>query len=153
MDLSRFSSINKFSKRPRHIRYVLSVAVAENVERLAPFTMNVFVFFCLTVDLTLRCITVFIPHVKKKKRRCRSGTTKGNLLPKTEKLGSNPLHTEPVLQLNKKVKKDTEASWNHYLQISPNTSVFSHGHEDPWKTTWRSCERLGLDFFFFAECL
>ena len=33
------------------------------------------------------------------------GTTKENLLPKTIKLGGNPLHKEPVLQLTRKVKR------------------------------------------------
>ena len=42
--------------------------------------------------------------------RLRSGTAKGNKLrvnplPKTVKLGSNPLHTEPVLQLTWKIKR------------------------------------------------
>ena len=39
---------------------------------------------------------------------------------KTVKLGCNNLHTEPVLQLTS--QKGTEATWDHYLQISPNTS-------------------------------
>ena len=43
-----------------------------------------------------------------------------NPVPKTVELGSNPLHTEPVLQLIS--QKDTEATWRHYLQISPHTS-------------------------------
>ena len=46
-------------------------------------------------------------------------------LPKTVKLGGNPLHTEPVLQLIRKVKKDTEATWRHYFQISPHTSQYT----------------------------
>ena len=46
-------------------------------------------------------------------------------LPKTVKLGSNPLHTEPVLQLIRKVKKDTEATWRHCFQISPHTSQYT----------------------------
>ena len=42
--------------------------------------------------------------------RLRSGTTKGNKLrrnplPETVKLGDNPLHTEPVLQLTRKVQR------------------------------------------------
>ena len=32
--------------------------------------------------------------------------------------GHPPLHTEPVLQLTRKVKKYTEDTWRHYLQIS-----------------------------------
>ena len=36
--------------------------------------------------------------------RLEPGTTKRNLLPKTVKLGGNPWHTEPVLQLIRKVK-------------------------------------------------
>ena len=52
-------------------------------------------------------------RIKKKKKiqktptilRLRSGTTKGNPLPQTVKLRCNPLHTEPVLQLTRKVKR------------------------------------------------
>ena len=50
---------------------------------------------------------------------------KKNLLPKTVKLGGNPLHTEPVLpDVTRKVQKDTEATWDHNLQVSPNTSHY-----------------------------
>ena len=47
----------------------------------------------------------------------------GDPLPKAIKLGGNPLHTEPVLQLIS--QKDTEATWRHYLQVSPHKAVFS----------------------------
>ena len=40
VDFSRSTSVSKFSKCPRNIRYVLSVAIAGNVECLAPFTMK-----------------------------------------------------------------------------------------------------------------
>ena len=56
--------------------------------------------------------------------RLRSSTTEGNPLPKTVKLGGNPLHTEPVLQLTRKVKRIQKRHWNHCLQISPNTSHY-----------------------------
>ena len=36
--------------------------------------------------------------------RLRLGTTRGNLLPKTAKLGEQPLHTQPVVQLTWKSK-------------------------------------------------
>ena len=68
-------------------------------------------------------------RIKKKKiqktptiLRLRLGATKENLLPKKVKLGSKLLHTEPVHQLTRKVKKATEATCDHYLHISPNTS-------------------------------
>ena len=70
-------------------------------------------------------------RIKKKKKnkkktptilRLRLGITKENPLPKTEKLGCNSLHTEPVLQLTS--QKDTETTWNHYLETSPNTSHY-----------------------------
>ena len=54
--------------------------------------------------------------------RLEPGTTKENLLPKTVKLGCNNLHTEPVLQLTS--QKGTEATWDRYLHISPDTSHF-----------------------------
>ena len=54
--------------------------------------------------------------------RLRLGTTKENLFPKTIKLGETPSHTKPVLQLTRKVKKNTGATWDHYLHISPDTS-------------------------------
>ena len=67
-------------------------------------------------------------RIKKKKihktlatLRLRSGSTQEKLLPKTVNLGSNPLHTEPVLQLTRKVKSIQKRHGN-YLQISPNTS-------------------------------
>ena len=58
--------VSKFSKCPRHIGYELSVAIAGNVERMAPFTMKCIRYFsCLNFDLTMCCVTVFIPHVTK----------------------------------------------------------------------------------------
>ena len=45
-------------------------------------------------------------------------------MPKIVKLESNPLHTETVLQLTRKVKRNTEATWDHYLHISPDTSHY-----------------------------
>ena len=68
------------------------------------------------------------------------------MLPKLVRLGCNPLHTGSVLQLTMKVKRITEATWDHYLQISPNASLYGsrfsmHGQEKsvennqaiPWK--------------------
>ena len=43
--------------------------------------------------------------------------------PKQKSLGETPLHTEPVLQLSRKLNK-TEATWDHYLRISPDTSHY-----------------------------
>ena len=34
------------------------------------------------------------------------------------------MHKEPVLQLTRKVKKNTEATWDHSLHKSPDTSHF-----------------------------
>ena len=80
-------------------------------------------------------------------------------LPKTVKLGGSPLHTEPVLQLIRKVQKDTEATWRHYFQISPHIPVHGsrlvHDQENLWKTTWRPCERLGCELGYLGtiqEC-
>ena len=48
--MNRDQVVNKFSKCPRHIRYVLSVVIAGTVERWAPSTMKficfVFLFHC-----------------------------------------------------------------------------------------------------------
>ena len=88
-------------------------------------------------------------RIKKKKiqntptiLRLRSGTTKGNKLrvnplPKTVKLGSNPLHTEPVLQLRRKVKR---------IQKRHGTTT----SENLWKTTWRSYERFECVFGYLG---
>ena len=43
--------VSKFSKCPRHIRCVFSVAIAGNVERLAPFTMKCLFFVSFFVSL------------------------------------------------------------------------------------------------------
>ena len=56
---------------------------------------------------------------------------KGEPVAQNSKLGGNPLHTEPVLQLTTKSQKDTEATWDHYLQISPNTYHFLKP-SSPW---------------------
>ena len=45
VDFSRSTKCEQFSKCLRQIRYILSVAVARNVERLAPFTMKYICFF------------------------------------------------------------------------------------------------------------
>ena len=75
------------------------------------------------------------PRFKKKKiqktptiQRLRSGTTKGNLLPKTVKFGSNPLHTEPVLQLIRKVKRIQKRHGNII-------SKYRHTHPIMWKSS------------------
>ena len=61
--------------------------------------------------------------------------------PKQQSLGSNPLHTEPVLQLARKVKRINIAT-----HIPLNGSRLLHGQGNFWKTTWRSYER------FECEC-
>ena len=77
-------------------------------------------------------------RIKKKKiqktptvLRLRSGTTKGNYLrgnplAKTVKLGGNHLHTEPVLQLTRKVKRIQK-------QHGTTTSKYRHTHPIFWK--------------------
>ena len=56
--------------------------------------------------------------------RLEPGTTKRNLLPKIIKLGRNPLHTEPVSSVDQASQKSTEATWDHHLHMSSNTSHF-----------------------------
>ena len=48
----------------------------------------------------------------------------GNLLPRTVKLGWQPLAHGASSSVDKESQKDTEAMWNHYFQISPNTSHY-----------------------------
>ena len=48
-------------------------------------------------------------------------------------------------------QNDTEATWGHYLHISPNTShhmeaVLLYGQENLWKRTWRSYEIFECEF-------
>ena len=66
------------------------------------------------------------------------------LLPKTIKLGSNPLHTEPVLQLTRKVERIRK---RHGTTISTyrrthRTTWKPSSQENLWKTTWRSYGRF-----------
>ena len=80
------------------------------------------------------------------------------MLPKLVKLGCNGLHTESVLQLTMKVKRITEATWDHYLHISPNTShnmeaVFSMVKKNLWKTTNRSHGRFECEFCYLGMTL
>ena len=75
-------------------------------------------------------------RIKKKKiqkthiiLRLRSGTTKGNiirvnLLPKTVKLGEQPLAHGASSSVDKESQKNTEATCDHYLHVSPDTSHF-----------------------------
>ena len=101
-------------------------------------------------------------RIKKKKiqktqtiLRLRSGTTMVNPLPKTIKNGSNTLAHGASSSVDKKSQKDTEATWKHYLQISPNTpfcgSRLFHGQDSPWKTTWRSYKRFVCEFGYLAN--
>ena len=55
--------------------------------------------------------------------RLRLGFTKGNLLPKTVKLGCFFVHGASS-SVDKESQKGTEATWDHYLQISPDTSHY-----------------------------
>ena len=75
-------------------------------------------------------------RIKKKKiqktptiLRLRPGTTKENKLrenslPKTVKLRGQPLSHGASSSVDKESQKDTEATWDHYLHKSPNTSHF-----------------------------
>ena len=71
-------------------------------------------------------------HKKKKKKiqktqtilRLEPGTTKENLLPKLIKLGRQPLAHGASSSVDQESQKNTEATWDHYLQISPDTSHY-----------------------------
>ena len=60
------------------------------------------------------------------------------------------LHTEPVLQLTRKVKRIQKrhgTTTSKYLQTHPIIwKPSSPWSGNPWKTTWRSCERFECEF-------
>ena len=56
--------------------------------------------------------------------RLEPGTTKRNLLPKTIKLGEKPLAHGASSSVDQESRKNTEATWDHYLHISPDTSHY-----------------------------
>ena len=97
-------------------------------------------------------------RIKKKKKiqktptilRLRPGTTKENLLPKTAKLGGNPLHTEPVHQLTRKVKR-TQKRRGTTISTYRRTHPIIWMPSSPWsekstEDTWRSYERFECEF-------
>ena len=86
--------------------------------------------------------------------RLRSGTTKGNLLPKILKLGVQPLHTERVFPLTRKVKRirkrhgttvSTLLDRSHYME-----AVSLHGQQDHWKAM--RCHGRYNVILAFGEC-
>ena len=90
-------------------------------------------------------------RIKKKKiqepptiLRLRLGNSLVNLLPKTAKLGCNPLHTEPVLQLTRKVRRIQKRHGNTTSNIAEHIpmcgSRLLHVQENLRKTTWRLCK-------------
>ena len=62
MDFPVPQVVSKFSKCPRHIRYVLSVVIAGNVERLAPPTREVCCQYFSHFDFALRCLPCIPSH-------------------------------------------------------------------------------------------
>ena len=78
-----------------------------------------------------RMHTLVTRRIKKKKvqktqtiPRVERGTAKRNLLPETIKLRRNPLHTEPVLQFTRRVKRIRKRHGSPYLHISLGTSHY-----------------------------
>ena len=101
-------------------------------------------------------------RIKKKKiqkiptiLRLRSGTIKRNPLPKTVKLGSNPLHKEPVLQLTRKVKRIQSDMRPLLPNVAEHIPLYGsrllHGQENLWKTTWRSYESFECEFGYLMN--
>ena len=84
------------------------------------------------------------------KLRLRSVTAKGNFLPQTVKLGSNPIAHRASSSVDEEVKRIQKRRGNIYFQISPHIpsygSLLLHGQGHLWKTTWRSYERFGREF-------
>ena len=101
-------------------------------------------------------------RIKKKKiqktptiLRLRPCTAKKNLLPKIVNLGGNPLHTEPVLQLTRRVKRIRK-------RPGTTTSKYRRTHRtfrkpsSPWsenlcQPTWRSYGRFECAFGYLEH--
>ena len=80
---------------------------------------------------------------------------RGTCWPKTEKLGGNPLHTEPVLQLKvERVRKRHVEPLSPFFAgyIAQHGSRLLHGQGNLWKKTWRSYGRYECDFGYLGEC-
>ena len=84
------------------------------------------------------------------------GTRKRNLLPKTAELGEQPLAHGASSSVAKESHKNTEATWDHYLHWSPDTShfveaVFSMVRKIYEKNTWRSYGRFKCEFGYLEN--
>ena len=73
--------------------------------------------------------------------RLRLGTTKENLLPKNNKAWEKHLAHEASSSVDQESQKNTEATWDHYLHISPNTSDYMEAVYD----TVRKINGIPLD--------
>ena len=75
--------------------------------------------------------------------------------PKQLSFGETPLHTEPVLQLTRKVKRIRKRQGSlppHIFgHIALHGSRLLHGQEDLWKTTRRSYGRLECEFAYLGN--
>ena len=101
-----------------------------------------FRFSCFIAYHTAPCANVSCPKKK-------------NLLPETKKLGETPLHTEPVLQLTRKVKRTRKRQRTLPPRIAGHIarhgSRLLHGQEDLWRTTRRSHGRLECEFGYLVS--
>ena len=84
------------------------------------------------------------------------GTTKKNLMTKKIKLGRSRLHNEPVLRFTVWKSKEYGSDIGPLSpqivgHIDQHRSHLLHGHEDPWKTTWRSHGRFEGEIWLFVE--
>ena len=76
---------------------------------------------------------------------------------KNNKAWGKPLAHGASSSGDQESQKNTEATWDHHLHISPGTSHhigsrLLHGQEDLWITTRRSCGRLECVCGCYGEC-
>ena len=89
--------------------------------------------------------------------RLEPGTTKENPLPKTVKLGGQPVAHGASSSVDQESQKNTEATWDHYLHISLDTShymeaVFSMVRKIYGTQPGDPMEYLNVNIWLFGEC-
>ena len=82
---------------------------------------------------------------------------KGEPVAQNNKAWRKPFAHRASSSVDQESQKNTEATWDHYLHISPDTShymeaVFSMVRKICGKTTWRSYGRFECEFCLFGEC-
>ena len=75
---------------------------------------------------------------------------KGEPFAQNSKVWRQPLAHGASSSVGKESQKDTEATWNRYLQISHGGRLL-HGQENLWKIIWRSCGRFECEIPLFEQ--